>query len=127
MVDNFSQVVEEETYYSRTLPNDTIKITTYTIDTYRKLVRHLKEEKIVHHTYQIKEERSYRVVIRHLHHSVPTEDIKDELEKNGHKVRNITNIKHRLSKEPLSLFFVNLQPQKNNKEIFNKISSTVPK
>jgi hypothetical protein len=61
-----------------------------------------------------------RVVIRHLHHSVPTEDIKDELEKNGHKVRNITNIKHRLSKEPLSLFFVDLELQKNNKEIFNQ-------
>lgn len=105
MVNNFSQVVGEETYYTRTLPNDTVKITTHTIDTYRKLIRHLKEENIVHHTYQIKEERAYRVVIRD-HHSIPVTDIKEELEKIGHKVRNITNVQHRLTIRRLYRYFL---------------------
>jgi len=29
------------------------------------------------------------------------------------------NIKHKQRKDPLSLFFVDLEPQTNNKEIFN--------
>ena len=37
----------------------------------------------------------------------------------GNTVRNIMNIKHKQTKDPLSLFFVDLEPQANNKEIFN--------
>jgi hypothetical protein len=63
----------------------------------------------------LKEERAYIEVIRGLHHSIPTSEIKDELEKQGHKVRNVNNVKHRVSKEPISLHFVDLEPQRNNK------------
>jgi hypothetical protein len=42
-----------------------------------------------------------------------------ELDKKGHKVRNMINVKHRISKEPLPLYFVDLEPKNNNKEIFN--------
>jgi len=119
MLDDLADVAEPDTYRTTALANDTIKINANTIDTYRSLVKHMKEENIVHHTYQIKAERAYRIVIRHLHHSVPLDDIKEELQKEGHTVRNIMNIKHKLTKDPLSLFFVDLEPQANNKEIFN--------
>lgn len=56
-----------------------------------KLIRHLCDENIVHHTYQLKQDRAYRVVIRNLHHSVPLDDIKQELHDKGHIVRNIIN------------------------------------
>jgi hypothetical protein len=69
-------------------------------------------------TYQIKQERAYRIVNRDLPHSIPMSDI-NELDKKGHKVRNMINLKHTISKEPLPLFFVDLEPQSNNKEIFN--------
>jgi hypothetical protein len=36
----------------------------------------------------------------------------------GHKVRNIINAKHRQTKEPLNLFFVDLEPADNNKEVY---------
>ena len=119
MLDDLADVAEPNTYRTTALANDTVKINANTIDTYRSLEKHMKEENIVHHTYQIKTERAYRIVIRHLHHSVPPEDIKEELQKEGHSVRNIMNIKHKQTKEPLSLFFVDLEPQANNKEIFN--------
>jgi len=78
----------------------------------------MKEDNIVHHTCQVKAERAYRIVIKHLHHSVPLNNIKEELQKEGHMVRNIMNIKHKQTKD-LSLFSVDLEPQANNKEIFN--------
>jgi hypothetical protein len=104
-----------ETYSTKAMANNIIKINPKTPDSYRKLVHHLRNEQIIHHAYQLKEKRAYR----RLQHSIPTSEIKDELEKQGHKVRNVTNVKHRVSKEPLSLHFVDIEPQRNNKEIFN--------
>ena len=72
----------------------------------------------VHQTYQLTQERAYRIVIRYLHHSIPTEDIKEELRTHGQSARNITNIRHRVSKEPLPMSFVDLEPQVNKKEIY---------
>ena len=113
-----SKVVEEETYHTKALPNTTINVTPHTPHTYRKLIQNARETRIVHHTYQIKQDRDYRIVIRGLHHSIPLSDISDELNRKDHKVRNIINVKHRVSKEPLPLFFIDLEPQNNNKDIF---------
>jgi hypothetical protein len=61
-------------------------------------------EKIYHHTYQLKEEGAYRIVIRYLHHSTKIEDIKQEQAELGHRVRNIINVHHKATKEPLNIF-----------------------
>jgi tRNA A37 threonylcarbamoyladenosine synthetase subunit TsaC/SUA5/YrdC len=45
-------------------------------------------------------------------------EIKNELNGKGHLVRNIINVKHRATKEPLLLFFADLEQQNNNKEIY---------
>ena len=92
MIENLTSVTEQETFYAKSLPENIVKINPISPHTYRKLVRHLREEKIVHHTYQLKSERAYRVVIRGLHHSIPTQEIIEDLEKEGHKVRNIINV-----------------------------------
>jgi len=105
MLDDLAYVAEPDTYSTTALANDTIKIGANTIDTYRSQVTHMKEEHIVHHTYQIKVERAYRIVIRHLHHSVPLDDIKEELHKEGHTVRNVMNIKAHTNKRLLITIF----------------------
>jgi hypothetical protein len=51
----------------------------------------------------MKQERAHRIVIRNLHYSTPIAQITAELEKQGHKVRNILNVKHRIIKEPLPI------------------------
>ena len=119
MIKYISEVVEEEQYYCKALPKETIKINASTADTYRKLIRKIQEDKIMHHTYQIRDERAYRIVLRNLHHSIPTEQIKEELQNHGHTVRNILNIQHRQTKEPLPLFFVDIEPKVNNKNIYD--------
>jgi hypothetical protein len=67
-------------------------------------------------TYQIK---AYRIVIKYLHHSTNTEDIKEELLELGHNARNIINAQHKTTEEPLNLFLVDLEPAEINKEIYN--------
>jgi hypothetical protein len=44
--------------------------------------------------------------------------MKKELTALGHMPRNVTNVLHRINKKPLSLFFVDLEPNINNKDVF---------
>ena len=119
MLEYITSILEEEPYYCKALPNETVKINVLSPASYRILNKRLQEDKIIHHTYQIREERAYRVVLRHLHHSIPPHEIQAQLETLDHKVRNVFNFRHRTSKELLPLYFVDLEPQDNNKNIYD--------
>jgi hypothetical protein len=99
------------------MADNTIEINCTTPETYRKLVGFLKDNNTVHHTYQLKGERAFRVVIKYLHHSVNTKGIENQLTQIGHKVRNVINGRHRVTTQLLNLFFVDLEPAGNNKKI----------
>jgi hypothetical protein len=94
MTENISQIIDQEAYHTKTFSDNTVKINSYQPETYRKLIRHLEEEKIIDHSYQLKQERAYRVVIRNLHHSPPTTDIISEQGNKGHKERNVRYVLH---------------------------------
>jgi hypothetical protein len=95
-VTKYNQMVKylttAEQYYCETPSNGTIKVNTSTSDSCRKLIKLLRQDNIVFHTYQLREERAYRVVIRNLHPSIPTETMKQEIAKHDHTARNVTNI-----------------------------------
>lgn len=118
MIQKIHNIIEAGQYTTRSMANNTIKINCTTPDIYRKLVKYLKENNIVYHTYQPKEERAFRVAIKYLHHTMDVKEITDDITSQGHKVRNIINAKQRRTKEPLNLFFVDLEPADNNKDIY---------
>lgn len=99
-----------------------IKIQTNTPDNYRTLIHFLKVEKAEYHTFQLQSEKSFRAVIKNIHHTTDPTDIASALEEIGFTVRQVTNIKHQKTKIPLPLFFVDLAPESISKEIF-KITS----
>jgi hypothetical protein len=119
MIKSITEVAEEEQYYTKSMANNIIQLTCTTPDTYHTFIKHFRENKIYYHTYQLKEERAYRVVLKYLHHTTEVEDIRQELFTPGHVARNIVNVCHRLTKEFLNLFFVALEPADNNKNIYN--------
>jgi hypothetical protein len=98
MIKSITEVAEEEQFSTRTLANNVIKLLCTSPTTYRTLVKHFKEKNIYYHTYQLKEERAFRVVLKHLHYTTDPDDIKRELHGLGHFVRNITNVRHRQTK-----------------------------
>jgi hypothetical protein len=118
MVKRITEVIEEDKYFTKSLANNVIKLTCSTPDTYRTVAKHFKKHDIYFHTYQLKEERAFRVVLKYLHHTTDPELISQELSSLGHTVRNIINIRHRITKERLNLFFIDLEPAKN-KDIYN--------
>jgi hypothetical protein len=81
--------------------------------------RHTERKKVEVHTYQPRQQRAYRVVIRNLHHSVKQEFVGEDTERMGHKIRNLWNIRHRISGNPLSPFFLYVEPAANNIEIYH--------
>jgi hypothetical protein len=109
----------EEHYYCKAFPDKAIKINVHTSDSYRRLIKQFQADNIIHHTYQPRGERAYRVVLRNLYHSIHPDVIKAELEGLGHTARNVFNIRHRLTKAPLSLYFVDREPRDNNKNIYD--------
>jgi len=102
--------------------NDSLKIQTSSPAAYRALVHYLKAEEAEFHTYQLKEDKPLRVVIRNLHPSTPLDLIKDELQVRLFEVRQVTNVLHRVNKNRLPLFFVDLEPTHRSKEIFQLTS-----
>lgn len=56
-----------------------VKLSNQLPDSYRAVIKFLQCNKADFHTYQSKEDRAYRVVIRNLHHTTPIEEIKKEL------------------------------------------------
>jgi hypothetical protein len=54
-----------------------------------------------------------------MHYSINPKEIKTKIEKLGHMVTNIWNVKQYRTKIHLSMFLVVLKPAANNKGIFN--------
>ena len=117
LIQLLNQIVEQ--YEIKALQNNEVKIQPKTADHYRIIIKALTEKQTEFHSYKLKEERNYRVVLKNMHHSTNIEEIKTEIEKLGHIVTNVWNIKNHRTKLPLPMFFIELKPAPNNKDIFN--------
>ena len=101
---------------------DRLKIQTSTLEAYRSLIHFLKEKNAEYHTYQLQQDKPIRVVMRNLHPTTPTILVKSELEFLQFEVRSVTNVLHKTNKNPLPLFFIDLEPVPSSNDIF-KLSS----
>ena len=86
------------------LRDNSVRLMVRSADSSRKIVKYFELRNINYHVYQLKQERSYRVVVKGIHHATPVYDIKAELLTLGHNVRNITNVRRRITKLPLPIF-----------------------
>ena len=80
-------------------------------DCFTKIFKYFKLQNINYVAYQLKQKRSYRVVVKDIHHV--------DFLTLGHNVRNVTNDRSRIVKLPLPMFFMDLDTNPNNKGIFN--------
>lgn len=120
--ENIKKIIEPDSDFSCKSTKNALKLNLSTTNSFRSVTKFLKEKNVDFYTYQLKEEKPYRIVIRNLHPSTPINFIKEEINSNGFLVRNITNVLHSQTKTPLPLFFVDLEPSPNNTDVF-KINS----
>lgn len=88
----------------KTLANAEIKILTCDEHQFRRTIKVLEEQKVEHHTYQLKTEKKFQVVIRGLYPETEPCDIKSELSELGHLVHNVTNIQIKKEVDPNNKF-----------------------
>lgn len=91
-------------------------------ESYRSLVHFLRNQKAEFHTFQLKEDKPIRVMIRNLHPTTPTELIKSEHETLLFEVRQVSSVLHKINKYPLPLFFVDLEPTEQFNDIYKLTS-----
>lgn len=115
------ELIGVDNFYCKSSP-DRLKIMTKNPESYRSLVHFLRDQKAEFHTFQLKEDKPIRVVIRNLHPTTPTELIKTELETRLFEVRQVSSVLHKINKHPLPLFFVDLEPTEQSNDIYNLTS-----
>lgn len=106
-------------YEIKILQGERVKIQAKSKEAYSIIYKELKNRNTEFFTYQPKHERSFRVVLKRIHHSTNVDEIKQALEELHHIPNNIWNIKNSKTKKPLPMFFVDLQPSPNNKDVYN--------
>ncbi|KAK9505449.1 hypothetical protein O3M35_009507 [Rhynocoris fuscipes] len=88
-----SQLIGANSFECKARTSD-IKLNVSTAEAYRTVIKYLVENNADFHSYQLKEDKAYRVVLRYLHHSTPLEEIKSEIEELGFKVRAVSRVLH---------------------------------
>ena len=54
-----------------------------------------------------------------MHHTTDLDKLKKEIESYNHKITRISNIKQKITKNPLPMFFIDLAPNDKNKSIYD--------
>jgi hypothetical protein len=101
------------------LQGNQVKILPKSPDVYQTIIKTLTEKHTEFHTYQPKEGKSFRTVLQGLHYSTDIQNLWAAIESHVHIVANIHNIKQARSNIPLPLFFIDLKPNENNKDIYH--------
>ncbi|CAK1553022.1 unnamed protein product [Leptosia nina] len=111
-------VTSRENFTFRIVNKTQMRVNCPDPDVYKKVIQVIRVNGLIGHSFNTKQDRCYRIVIRNLHHTTPHEAIKDEIEKTGNVVSGeIINSKYGPEKKSTSTFFVNLQPGPQNKAV----------
>lgn len=111
------EIVPNE-YELKILREDQVKINPKTSSAYTTIVQELKKKNTEFHTFQPKQERGFKVVLKNLHHSTDITEIRDEIVNLGFKVTNIWNMKSSKTKKPMSMFSIELTQEPHVKDIY---------
>lgn len=113
------QDIAQQNYSLKSMGTDKVKIQVKSAEHYLKVIEELEKKETQFHTYRTKSNKTFRVVLKGLHHSTEINDIKENLKQHNHEVENVYNIKHSITKNPLSMFYIDLKSKENNKEIYS--------
>lgn len=104
--------------YRHVTIGDRLKLNVDNVEDYRKIIHYLQSKNAEYHTFQLKTEKNFRVVVRGLHPTCDTGLMMEELSSLGFAPTQMLPVHHPVTKTPLPLFFLDLKPDKNNSKIY---------
>lgn len=97
---------------------DNIRVKTSNIEDYRILANILNTKNLNYHTWATEDNHNRKYVIRGLPRNITTQEISEDLTKQGYKVTKISQLlTHNKERTPLPLFAVTLPTKENEKQI----------
>lgn len=107
--------------------NHTYKINTFNSDDYREITKIFNEKKLIWHTFEDKQNRPIRVILKNLHHTCETSDIINDLKSQGYNIISATNKFKYRTKDPLDMFILSFDSSETINRIYeiNKILNTI--
>lgn len=90
LLETLSQSVGPNAFVIKQMKNSQAKLQTYTSEDWRKIVSVLRTKNASYHTYQVKQEKDYRIVIKGLHPKINVGRIEQELSKAGHILQRVS-------------------------------------
>lgn len=113
--DLINTVANKDDYLLKIVNKNQLRINPLDLEVYKKIISLVRENGLIGHTFNRRDQRCCRLVIKKLHHSTPHIAIIEEFEKTGNKIQGeIINVKYGPEKLPTSTFFVNLETGPNN-------------
>ncbi|CAH2106657.1 unnamed protein product [Euphydryas editha] len=113
-------VADKADFTYRIVNKNQLLINCTSVEAYKSILKVVRDKGLIGHTFNRKDKRPFRVVIKNLHHSTPINVIKETLEETGNVViGEIINAKYGPDKKPTSTFFATLQQSPNNKAVKN--------
>lgn len=116
--------IAPKAYFLKTLNNNQVRIQLENSTKYLTTMDALKKKNTQCYTYQLKEHRTFKVVLKGMHPAIDIKELSEEIEEKNHKVVKISNIfrskseNGKIIKTPTSTFYVELEQRINNKEIY---------
>lgn len=115
LVELLESTVDKDCFTIKIVNRNQLRVVCVDTEIYKNVITLVRKKGLIGHTFNLKDQRCYRIVIKHLHHTTPHSAIKEEIEKTGNKVQGeIINSKFGPDKKPTSTFFINIEPGANN-------------
>lgn len=111
--------ISKNCYRMRILNNRKIKINVSSTEDYRTITSTLTDKKIHWFSFENKDERPYRVMVKKLHHSSSPDHIKEDLKEQGFKILDAVNKIGWHSKQKLDMFEISFEKSEDIEKINN--------
>lgn len=112
------KVITEKQFEMKLLGKNCIKINLLDEDAYRILTKALSEYKYSWHSYESKQQRPIRVMVKNLPHSCKIEEIIKDLENREYKIIGAANKRSWKNKEPLNMFMLTFKAEEDINRIY---------
>lgn len=118
LLKSLKKVSAAEKFRIKLLSKESFKVNAIDSEAYRNITKGLINDGHNWHSYENKQSRPIRVMVKKLHHSCNTESIKDDLKAKGLQVLEVVNKLKWKTKEPLDMFMVSFSSEENIKKVF---------
>lgn len=119
LTSHITEVIGDEDYQTILMNNNTLKVNVTSENAYRVVTKALKSKNVSWYSFENKQNRDIRVMIKNLHHTFQPINIIQSLKDQGFDVLNATPKLRWKTKEPLDMFLVLFHKDTDINKIYN--------